>query len=534
MNVGAVWQRVQGWWSALSPNRRLALLSGVGLLIVALVVVLVTTTRTPYTTIYRGLSAADAGAIVDQLETMKEPYRVSGDSIAVPSKDADKIRVQLAAQGLPKNGRISYDSVFSGNTFGMTDQEFNLKTLDALQQNLATTIGQMDGVQSAVVQIVQPQQSVFATSPQQQGKASVLVSTYPGQPLSQSAVYGIQQLVSHAVPGLSARDVAVVDQSGTVLSQSTDAGAPVAAASDKLTLEQSFSKTLSDQLQHMLDPLLGAGHYRLDVQASLDTTQTQSQQTQTVPVQDPNGRAQPNTIVIGGQNQATIQSPAGSIPENIQIILNGPGATAATGGVAGTNGTAAGAPIAPQNYAATAGGGSGPSLTASIQNAADKVQQTITSQPYTIRGLNVSTVVDTNAVPLTAAQQQALQSLLTNAVSAYGQGFTPRVVVTGLPFQNGAVQPASKPPAMAWWSRLPIWAYAAAAAAVVGLILVLLVVRRRESATAMDATLPPEMPREPEHPPSSQDQLAQLARSDPREFASLLRVWLNDDGSARH
>lgn len=71
----------------------------------------------------------------------------------VPRKDAASITVELAAQGIPKNGSISYE-VFSQNMgFGTSDRQLDVIERDAMQNELRNLLTRIDGVQNAEVMI---------------------------------------------------------------------------------------------------------------------------------------------------------------------------------------------------------------------------------------------------------------------------------------------------------------------------------------------------------------------------------------------
>ena len=73
----------------------------------------------------------------------------------------DTLIVELAAEGFPKSGSIDY-SFFSQNAgFGMTDNEFNVLKLDAMQTELANLIKGIEGVKDAKVMITFPEKGIF-------------------------------------------------------------------------------------------------------------------------------------------------------------------------------------------------------------------------------------------------------------------------------------------------------------------------------------------------------------------------------------
>ena len=59
------------------------------------------------------------------------------------------------AEGIPDSGSIDYSFFSEQAGIGMTDNEFNVVKLDAMQSEIANLIKKIDGVQDASVMITQ-------------------------------------------------------------------------------------------------------------------------------------------------------------------------------------------------------------------------------------------------------------------------------------------------------------------------------------------------------------------------------------------
>src|SRR5699024_11676002 len=85
--------------------------------------------------LYSNLSLNEAGQIKTELDTRNIPYELSdgGTTIKVPEKQSDTLLVDFAGEGIPSSGNIDY-SFFSENaSWGITDNEFNMIKLGAMQ-----------------------------------------------------------------------------------------------------------------------------------------------------------------------------------------------------------------------------------------------------------------------------------------------------------------------------------------------------------------------------------------------------------------
>jgi len=178
-----------------------------------------------YVPLFSNLGSSDAAAITQKLAANKVPYQLAedGQQILVPQADVNQQRLDMAAAGLPSSGTQGYSLLDSA---GVTTSEFQqqVEYQQAVSDELEQTIESINGVSSASVSVVIPQQSLFDTS-SDQPSASVLVSLEPGSSLSAEQVQAVVHLVASSIDGLSPDNVTVVDQYGDVLNApGTNAG----------------------------------------------------------------------------------------------------------------------------------------------------------------------------------------------------------------------------------------------------------------------------------------------------------------------
>ncbi|MFD2578196.1 flagellar basal-body MS-ring/collar protein FliF [Novosphingobium colocasiae] len=125
------------------------------------------------------------------------------------------------------------------------------------------TIREIDGVEGVRIHIAEGEKSVFVRE-NVPPTASVMVRLVKGRSLSESQVQAIVNLVAGSVPGLLPDAVKVVDQHGRLLSQGG------AAEGDRLDLQARMETKLRDQVDALLQPVLGEGNYTSEVQVDLD------------------------------------------------------------------------------------------------------------------------------------------------------------------------------------------------------------------------------------------------------------------------
>lgn len=252
----------------LRASPRIALIIGVAAAVAVLVALLLWTRSPDYAVLYSGLSNRDGGDVVARLDQMQVPYKLTGggSTIMVPRARVDRIRLQMASDGLPKGGGVGFE-LMDNEPFGISEFAEKVNYQRALEGELERSIETIDEVSGARVQLAMPKSSVFVRD-QKQPKASVVLDLYSGRALAKGQVTAIQNLVASAVPGLPVDAVTIVDGRGHLLSGS-DAEHGGADGS-RLAYAARVEKTYQQRIQNLLAPIVGADNVRTQVVADLD------------------------------------------------------------------------------------------------------------------------------------------------------------------------------------------------------------------------------------------------------------------------
>ncbi len=501
--------RVKNYYQGLESRQRRNLFLIVIFFFLTIIILSFIFLNPNYQVVFSNLGAKSAGEITQKLDQMKIPYQLQGNSILVPAADADKVRIDMAMNGLPASGTIQYSSIFNqGNLFGMTSQELNLQTLDVLEQRIAQSIDSINGVQNAQVNIVVPQQQTFLDPSVDTGaKASVVITVGAGAALAPNQVFGIQQLVAHAVQGLNANQVSVIDQYGNDLSNGSVNSSGMTASSQlttELNMRNALDQSMAGQLKTSLMKLVGPGNVEVVVHANV--TFNQVTQHQHIVKQGP-------TLSVQAQSSSS----------------TGGGTT--IGGVAGQ---ATQNPNLPTYGTQGAGTGSSSANRSSTTNYDNSYTNTATTyDPMQLQGYTVSVLINANAIKLTKPLTQSIQSYVLTSMGQQATGkISPSVTVLGIPF---AVGQGSTPVAPSFYNSPLAVGGLAALLLIGGGIATVMIVRSRNRKRLTDdaidslsvATLS-SPPQEPEDVTLSK-QLQELAVKKPDAFASLLRTWLSEE-----
>jgi flagellar M-ring protein FliF len=329
--------------------------------------------------LFANLNDKDGGAIVAQLAQMNVPYKYTegGQAIMVPSDKVHDTRLRLASQGLPK-GSINGFELMESNRFGTTQFQERLTFQRGLEGELTRSIQSLSSVQAARIHLALPNQNGFFRE-QQKPSASVLLTLYPGRTLDKAQVAGIVHLVASSVPEMNPKAVSIVDDAGSLLSNSPD-GQEQGADTQRLQYAQQMEAVYTRRILDILEPLVGPGNVKAQVSADIDFSLVESTSEAHKPNQgnEPSAVRSQQTVVDGAPGAA---QPAG-VPG---AVTNQPPAT----GTAPINGAAA-----PLGVAAN-GSTSGSQRSESVVNyEVDKTVKVVREASGTVRRLSAAVVIN--------------------------------------------------------------------------------------------------------------------------------------------
>ena len=440
---GVVENQPQGFaqrLAALPAQKKMMLGGGIAALIAIFVAMTMWGREGDFRVLYANLSDKDGGAILAQLQQMNVPYKHTdgGAAIMVPADKVHDIRLKLAAAGLPK-GSVTGFELMESQKFGVTQFQERLNFQRGLEGELTRSIQTLSGVQSARIHLALPNQNGFFRE-QQKASASVVLSLYPGRTLDRGQIAGIVHLVSSSVPEMSPKAVSVVDQSGALLSGSTEASDQSGLDAQQLQYVRQMELNYTQRIRDILEPVVGKDNFRAQVNADLDFAQTES----TAEEYKPNQGQAPAAV---RSQQSTEQNGAGSaLPSGI------PGAMSNQPPVPAT------APINGASQALQAAGGSttgGSSRREAVTNyEVDKTVRVTRNATGTIKRLNAAVVINhrttTDAKGKTSTQaipQEELDKLtaLVQETIGFDQQRGDSVKVVNTPFQVVKEEPDNTP-----------------------------------------------------------------------------------------
>lgn len=461
-----------------------------------------------YATLQAGIDPAKTGKITAALDQAGVQYKLenNGTAIAVVSGQESKARVALAGQGLASGNTQPGYELLDKQKLGASTFQQQVAYQRALEGQIAQTIGRIDGLSGAQVQLTLPKDDVFADE-KQPATAAVLL-TAESSTIDPAAVRGIASLVSSSVQDLKPENVTITDSSGTMLWPQGD-GTDGAGTASKPAAEARYASAMQASLGALIARTVGPDKAQVQVHADLNVDQSTQEKLQ---------YAKKGTPLHSTEETETLTGSGGS-----------------SGGAAGA---AANLPTYAQN--ATSGGGKSnyKRSTGTTDYGVDKTVTRTKVAPGAVNKLNVALMVD-KSVP--AAQATALKDAVAAAAginAKRGDTITSSTVVFAKPPK--AAGPAGLPVPPAFVS--PLKYVGIGLASILFLFFVTRALRRREQEplqmptwlTEIEGPRPlAELERQVSTPAAQleprQQNVESLVAEQPERVAQQLRAWIAED-----
>ncbi len=403
-----------------------------------------------YRVLFANVNDKDGGAITAALDQMAIPYKFSdgGGAIMVDAERVHDARLKLAAQGLPKGGNVGFE-LMENQKLGVSQFHEQVNYQRSLEGELARSIQSLAAVGSARVHLALPKPSVFVRE-QQKPTASVLLNLQTGRTLDQAQVSAIVHLVASSVPELPVANVTVVDQNGTLLSDTSKQAGAKQLDPNQLKYVLQIQQGIIRQVESLITPLVGPGNVRAEASADIDFAQVDT----AAESYKPNSPPAPSAI----RSQVTSEAASPTTP-----------ASGVPGALSNQPPGAATAPIAGGQPAPGAAGGAGANRKDATTNY--EVDKTIRYEQKPMGGIkrltvgvlvNYRRIVDAKTgkvtvKALTAAEVAQINDLVKEAMG-YSKERGDTLNVTNAPF-DGVDKPAPVEEVTPWYldrANLPL------------------------------------------------------------------------------
>jgi flagellar M-ring protein FliF len=519
---------MRDFWERRTRKQKISIGASLFLILAVAGLTAFLTTRTALVPLYSNLSPAETGSIKESLDArgINSEIADGGKTILVPEESVNSLKVELAAEGIPKSGSIDY-SFFSQNAgMGMTDNEFNVLKLEAMQTELADLMKGIEGVNDAKVMINLPEKGIFVNDSAEQASASIVLNTSPGYQFKEEQISALYHLVAKSVPNLPTDNIVIMNQFFEYFDLKDEKNSNGTSFASQHEIKQQIERDVQRQVQNMLGTLMGHDKVVVSVTADIDFTQENREENLVEPVDKENMEG----IAISAQRITETftgnADQAGGVPEG-----SNPADTTGSRYLEGASGN-----------------GDYERVEETINNEVSRIRKEITESPYKVRDLGIQVMVepptpdDPNSLPQERVDDitRILGTIVRTTIdkNAAGNELTDeaieeKVVVSVQPFngkvifENEVIQ------------KLPWWIYLVGGILLAIIILLLILFMRSRKSTEeeeiyfedkAEPIIVPDVNKETETENTmKKKQLEKMAKEKPEDFAKLLRTWISED-----
>ncbi|WP_208558994.1 flagellar basal-body MS-ring/collar protein FliF [Marinilactibacillus kalidii] len=295
-----IWGSLRSGWINLEASKRKKLIAIVIAASIILAILGYLSQRKQYTVLFSNLEEADAGAIVENLETEGILYKLEdgGTTILIDEKMVDQYRLEVATTGLMPQSSTGFE-IFDDTNMMATDQDREIMYQRAVTGELERSISSIQQVESAKVMLSIPEESIFQNPEyESEASASIVLQTRGASQLTTQNIQGIASLVSGAVDNLPVSNIQIIDANGNLLSgflqDSENAIGATDISNQQLSVQKSYEDDLEKRINELLAPVYGANNIRVVVNAAMNFDAVEGETvTYTAPMIDPDSDEDP-------------------------------------------------------------------------------------------------------------------------------------------------------------------------------------------------------------------------------------------------
>ncbi|WDV47689.1 flagellar basal-body MS-ring/collar protein FliF [Clostridiaceae bacterium M8S5] len=268
-------QQMMNFWKELDRKRKIRLGITCGLILLGITIFILYITKEDYEVLYQDLSLKDTAQITKKLDELNIKWKngESTNTILVPTDVKNKVKINLAYEGLPKEGYSVIDA-FNDTSWTMTEYEKKERIKEARTNELEETLADIEGIDEARISLDIPEESQFFQK-ELQGTASVYIRYSDNMPLQDDKIIAIKNLVAGGFKNLKPEFVSVVDHNGKPYIVE-DGKEHQFSANEQLNLKYSSEIMLNNSIKKFLENLFGQGNVdvRTNIKMNFDSEST--------------------------------------------------------------------------------------------------------------------------------------------------------------------------------------------------------------------------------------------------------------------
>lgn len=260
-------------WNELTLNKKALLAAAVASSLAVSAVSVYKFNEPDYVSVMSHLDRASMQKIIPALETAKIEFKISPDNttLFVDKSQEDAASIILAKDGLPLAPTSGYSHLANSKTPYLTRSAEQQLERQVLEENVEIAIKRIKSIQDVDVSLALSENSAFLQDVKP-STASVVLTVKNGHTLTQAQIQGITNIVANAVPNLEPKNVAIIDQTGRILSVANDENGDIPT---QLSHKMEIERIISQKITQVVAPIVGLDNLRVNVSADINYDHTE-------------------------------------------------------------------------------------------------------------------------------------------------------------------------------------------------------------------------------------------------------------------
>lgn len=272
--------KVVDWWKKFNNKQRALLLSSIGVVLIALVILAVVMSTPTMVVLYVCENYTEAAQIKELLDTDETiDYQTNKDGLIFSVKSEDEAAANMLL-GANKIQTVPYDinSVVTGS-FTATEADKQKLYKDFLEKKFADQIASgSDIIENCTMSIDIPENDGTILSREQESTAAVTLEL--NAPMDSDQAYGLAQFIATQLGNKSTEGITIIDKDCNVIYSGADANDTIGVVSTQLSFMQKLENAAKEDIEKVLvnSKIFSNVEVAMNMQVNFDETVTQKKE----------------------------------------------------------------------------------------------------------------------------------------------------------------------------------------------------------------------------------------------------------------
>lgn len=261
-----IWNKVLQWWKKFERRQQIIIISTVGTVLVAFVILGVVVTSPTMVTLKTCENITEAASVKEALDSSGYAYTISEDGLSFKVNKSDLNLAEYALNSASiTTDDYTIDDVVNGS-FSTTEADKNKKYQVYKEQKIKDQLEALTNIKEASVSLTIPEDDGTVLAQNEEGYACVVLETT--DPLDEDVASGIAHAVATSIGNESTKNITILDSDSNLLFAGGDAVSGVGTASSQLSLKSKTENMVTTQIKNAV---LGSKLYNnVEVGLNLD------------------------------------------------------------------------------------------------------------------------------------------------------------------------------------------------------------------------------------------------------------------------